>query len=376
MCLAGKAILYMVRVDSPLDNPDIHEFTLNSIRRCGHTASTFFLELGRSSVLGPGELWIQTEDSLMAQHMHECILAAMSNSSNAHHNTTGSLSSTNHYLHAPLSSNKEQQHCSTNEQTTLVGLGQRSSSTGSQHRPRSSSASNELSESGHHNHMITNQSNNNNKANQQQSTTTNIVQSNSIRSAMHQQSITQSPQTTPISIKEHLNNEQQHVSSGGNHFVHFSPHSYFGHQHHSSVIHNCNGQIRNGSSNIIHHHKNHQQQPIASSSSTSQSPSTSRERLCSGSWSRTASEGSNEDLLSPFCASCSIGATVPNCNCSACIGGGGSFTSSSNSTPGPTGIGTNNIFFCDCMNISTSSSGPPHLNWPLISCACYANSTR
>ncbi|KAJ7344530.1 hypothetical protein JRQ81_000480 [Phrynocephalus forsythii] len=48
-----------------------------NIRRCGHSDSFFFMELGRSASTGPGELWMQADDAVVAQHIHETILEAM-----------------------------------------------------------------------------------------------------------------------------------------------------------------------------------------------------------------------------------------------------------------------------------------------------------
>lgn len=44
--------------------------------RCGHASpqNIFYMELGRQSVLGSGELWMETEDSAIAKHMHDMIL--------------------------------------------------------------------------------------------------------------------------------------------------------------------------------------------------------------------------------------------------------------------------------------------------------------
>uniref|UniRef100_A0A803TN32 Insulin receptor substrate 1 n=1 Tax=Anolis carolinensis TaxID=28377 RepID=A0A803TN32_ANOCA len=50
---------------------------LLSVRRCGHSENYFFLEVGRSAATGPGELWMQVEDAVEAQKMHETILEAM-----------------------------------------------------------------------------------------------------------------------------------------------------------------------------------------------------------------------------------------------------------------------------------------------------------
>lgn len=50
------------------------ELELVSVRRCGHTDCFFFMELGRSAATGAGELWIQVDDQVIAQNMHEAIL--------------------------------------------------------------------------------------------------------------------------------------------------------------------------------------------------------------------------------------------------------------------------------------------------------------
>ncbi|KAM9327809.1 insulin receptor substrate 2-like [Pholidichthys leucotaenia] len=50
---------------------------LMNIRRCGHSDNFFFIEVGRSAVTGPGEFWMQVEDSVVAQNIHETILEAM-----------------------------------------------------------------------------------------------------------------------------------------------------------------------------------------------------------------------------------------------------------------------------------------------------------
>ncbi|XP_036403505.1 insulin receptor substrate 1-B [Megalops cyprinoides] len=50
---------------------------LMNVRRCGHSENFFFVEVGRSSVTGPGEFWMQVEDSVVAQNMHETLLESM-----------------------------------------------------------------------------------------------------------------------------------------------------------------------------------------------------------------------------------------------------------------------------------------------------------
>lgn len=81
LCLTASA-LTLVKMHSDQENPETLEFPLMSIRRCGHSDCFFFMELGRSSVTGSGELWMQTEDTVIAQNMHETILGAMKTSRN------------------------------------------------------------------------------------------------------------------------------------------------------------------------------------------------------------------------------------------------------------------------------------------------------
>ncbi|XP_039766813.1 LOW QUALITY PROTEIN: insulin receptor substrate 1-like, partial [Ornithorhynchus anatinus] len=50
---------------------------LLSVRRCGHSDAFFFLELGRSAPTGPGELWLQAPDAVVARGIHETVLDAM-----------------------------------------------------------------------------------------------------------------------------------------------------------------------------------------------------------------------------------------------------------------------------------------------------------
>ncbi|XP_006971288.1 uncharacterized protein LOC102925735 [Peromyscus maniculatus bairdii] len=63
--------------DSRASPPPALRLSLLSVRRCGHADSFFFLELGRSAPTGPGELWMQAPDAVVAQSIHETVLAAM-----------------------------------------------------------------------------------------------------------------------------------------------------------------------------------------------------------------------------------------------------------------------------------------------------------
>ncbi|CAH1772771.1 unnamed protein product [Owenia fusiformis] len=73
LCLTNE-LLTLVKLNN--DKPEI-TFQLASIRRCGHTDCFFCMEVGRSSATGQGELWMQVEDAIIAQNMHEAILSSM-----------------------------------------------------------------------------------------------------------------------------------------------------------------------------------------------------------------------------------------------------------------------------------------------------------
>ncbi|NXF47549.1 IRS2A protein, partial [Oceanites oceanicus] len=73
LCLSSKAI-HLVKLNSEV--PSVH-LQLMNIRRCGHSENFFFIEVGRSASIGPGELWMQVDDSVVAQNMHETFLETM-----------------------------------------------------------------------------------------------------------------------------------------------------------------------------------------------------------------------------------------------------------------------------------------------------------
>ncbi|KAJ8254849.1 hypothetical protein GJAV_G00198010 [Gymnothorax javanicus] len=73
LCLSTKTI-HLVKLNS--ETPSVNVQLMN-IRRCGHSESFFFIEVGRSSSIGPGEIWMQVDDSVVAQNMHETILETM-----------------------------------------------------------------------------------------------------------------------------------------------------------------------------------------------------------------------------------------------------------------------------------------------------------
>lgn len=42
--------------------------------RCGDSQRFFYMEVGRHSAIGAGELYMETEDPLIAQNMHTTII--------------------------------------------------------------------------------------------------------------------------------------------------------------------------------------------------------------------------------------------------------------------------------------------------------------
>ncbi|XP_029460740.1 insulin receptor substrate 2 [Rhinatrema bivittatum] len=73
LCLSARAVAF-VRLNAQAPAVTLQ---LSNVRRCGHSDSFFFVEVGRSAATGPGELWMQADDAVVAQNIHETILEAM-----------------------------------------------------------------------------------------------------------------------------------------------------------------------------------------------------------------------------------------------------------------------------------------------------------
>ncbi|CDQ72121.1 unnamed protein product [Oncorhynchus mykiss] len=73
LCLTDKTVNF-VKLNSDMATVVLQ---LMNVRRCGHSENFFFIEVGRSAMTGPGEFWMQVEDSVVAQNMHETLLEAM-----------------------------------------------------------------------------------------------------------------------------------------------------------------------------------------------------------------------------------------------------------------------------------------------------------
>ncbi|KAM6946345.1 insulin receptor substrate 1-B [Aplochiton taeniatus] len=119
LCLTNKTISF-VKLNSDAAAVVLQ---LMNIRRCGHSENFFFIEVGRSAVTGPGEFWMQVDDSVVAQNMHETILEAMKAMSEEFRPRSKSQSSSNcsNPISVPL-----RRHHHNNPPPSQVGLGRRS----------------------------------------------------------------------------------------------------------------------------------------------------------------------------------------------------------------------------------------------------------
>ncbi|XP_034295269.1 insulin receptor substrate 1 [Pantherophis guttatus] len=120
LCLTNKTISF-VKLNS--DAAAVVLQLLN-IRRCGHSENFFFIEVGRSAVTGPGEFWMQVDDSVVAQNMHETILEAMRAMSEEFRPRSKSQSSSN--CSNPISVPIRSRHHVNNPPPSQVGLTRRS----------------------------------------------------------------------------------------------------------------------------------------------------------------------------------------------------------------------------------------------------------
>ncbi|XP_058056778.1 mucin-19 [Anopheles bellator] len=83
LCITDK-VLSLVRIGPSVtatgdQRVEVVEFSLASIRRCGNSQRYFYLEVGRSSKTGAGEIWMEVQDSIIAQNMHTTIMKSAKN---------------------------------------------------------------------------------------------------------------------------------------------------------------------------------------------------------------------------------------------------------------------------------------------------------
>ncbi|XP_021930938.1 insulin receptor substrate 1 isoform X3 [Zootermopsis nevadensis] len=100
LCLTDRS-LSLVKL-SQEERAETYEFSLVSIRRCGRSDCFFYMEVGRSSCTGEGELWMQTEDTNIADNMHAAILHAMSNNSSKEEQVPRPRSSSTNEVSKPI----------------------------------------------------------------------------------------------------------------------------------------------------------------------------------------------------------------------------------------------------------------------------------
>ncbi|KAI1883217.1 hypothetical protein AGOR_G00242940 [Albula goreensis] len=122
LCLTNKTIS-LVKLNSDAAAVILQ---LMNIRRCGHSENFFFVEVGRSAVTGPGEFWMQADDSVVAQNMHETILEAMKAMSDEFHPRSKSQSCGSSKCSTPISVPLRRHHHHSHPPPSQVGLGRRS----------------------------------------------------------------------------------------------------------------------------------------------------------------------------------------------------------------------------------------------------------
>ncbi|XP_070492390.1 insulin receptor substrate 1-like isoform X6 [Chironomus tepperi] len=81
--------LSLVRIGPPTtsvgtNRPDKVDFALAHMRRCGSTQSVFYLEVGRFTSTGAGEIWMETYDPMIAENMNTIILNTAQKKANSH----------------------------------------------------------------------------------------------------------------------------------------------------------------------------------------------------------------------------------------------------------------------------------------------------
>ncbi|XP_071534864.1 uncharacterized protein [Panulirus ornatus] len=78
--LTGKYHVYLTRMSLTLVGVRDRQktrFPVSCIRRCGRSGSLFLLGLGQSAVTGAGNIWMQTDDDVIAQNMQSNLRYAM-----------------------------------------------------------------------------------------------------------------------------------------------------------------------------------------------------------------------------------------------------------------------------------------------------------
>lgn len=78
LVLSASKMVYFHRKSDPGSSPNSPiELHLQSVKKIAHGDNRFHLETGRSSVVGPCDVWMQTEDKATALHIHETFRKSM-----------------------------------------------------------------------------------------------------------------------------------------------------------------------------------------------------------------------------------------------------------------------------------------------------------
>ncbi|KAH8353530.1 hypothetical protein KR084_011628 [Drosophila pseudotakahashii] len=107
-CLTSKSLTFVCIGPEKTTNGDDRvssiEILLTTIRRCGHASPQciFYMELGRQSVLGSGELWMETDNAAIATNMHNTILSAMSAKTESNTNLSNVYQARPDISHEPM----------------------------------------------------------------------------------------------------------------------------------------------------------------------------------------------------------------------------------------------------------------------------------
>ncbi|CAH1135908.1 unnamed protein product [Ceutorhynchus assimilis] len=70
LCLTDKTVT-LVKIDEPI--PTVIELSLASVRSCGNLKNFFFLEVGRMSEIGAGEIWFEADDTNIALNIQTTV---------------------------------------------------------------------------------------------------------------------------------------------------------------------------------------------------------------------------------------------------------------------------------------------------------------
>lgn len=81
LCLTDRTLSLIKITGDDEPSSENLDFPLSSIRRCGDFSSFLYVEVGQMSVTGPGNLWMEAEDEVIAKNMHHAILNVCANSS-------------------------------------------------------------------------------------------------------------------------------------------------------------------------------------------------------------------------------------------------------------------------------------------------------